>query len=193
MESFKAFQVFDDNGVVQGRVVDATLDELSAGDVVIRAAYSSVNYKDALAAAGINRIIRRYPLVGGSMSARQSAARPVRAGDQFIVRLRLGVSHDEGTRATSAFRRLDSAAAQGMSCAGEVYGTAGSPRRGRDEDRRNGSGPAPVRWRSPRGGGVRSLALHLSTLGYKVTAITGNDHGTSTCVAGAREACRGTR
>src|SRR2546423_13340393 len=42
-----------------------TLDDLSAGDVVIRAAYSSFNYKDALAATGAGKIIRRFPLVPG--------------------------------------------------------------------------------------------------------------------------------
>jgi NADPH2:quinone reductase len=38
---------------------------LSAGDVVIRVAYSSINYKDALAATGAGKILRRSPLVGG--------------------------------------------------------------------------------------------------------------------------------
>ena len=65
MSTFKAFRVFDEGGTVQGRVVEATLDELSAGDVVIKAAYSSVNYKDALAATGAGKIIRRFPLIAG--------------------------------------------------------------------------------------------------------------------------------
>ena len=47
MSTFRAFRVFDEGGQVQGRVVDAALDELSAGAVVIKAEYSSVNYKDA--------------------------------------------------------------------------------------------------------------------------------------------------
>ena len=49
---------------VHGRVVETTLDELTPGDVVIKAAYSSVNYKDALAATG-PRIIRTFPRIGG--------------------------------------------------------------------------------------------------------------------------------
>src|SRR5688500_6480618 len=61
----KAFRIFNDEGTIGGRVVDATLDELTPGDVVIRAAYSSVNYKDALAATGAGKIIRQFPRIGG--------------------------------------------------------------------------------------------------------------------------------
>src|SRR3982751_2162506 len=64
-DTFRAFRAFDEDGRVQGRVVSMSLGELSAGDVVIRAAYSSVNYKDALAATGAGKIIRRFPLVPG--------------------------------------------------------------------------------------------------------------------------------
>ena len=43
MTAFRAFRVFEEGGAVGGRVVSATLEELSPGDVVIKAAYSSVN------------------------------------------------------------------------------------------------------------------------------------------------------
>src|SRR5262249_40027910 len=65
MATLKAFRVFDDRGTISGRVVETSLQELSPGDVVVKAAYSSVNYKDALAATGKGKIIRRFPLVGG--------------------------------------------------------------------------------------------------------------------------------
>ncbi|HEY6506702.1 MAG TPA: oxidoreductase, partial [Vicinamibacterales bacterium] len=65
MQTFRAFRIFSEEGRVAGRLVDATLDELTPGDVVIKAAYSSVNYKDALAATGAGKILRRFPLVGG--------------------------------------------------------------------------------------------------------------------------------
>jgi acrylyl-CoA reductase (NADPH) len=63
--AFRAFRVFEEGGAVGGRVVSATLEELSPGDVVIKAAYSSVNYKDALAATGTGKIVRRFPLIAG--------------------------------------------------------------------------------------------------------------------------------
>ena len=65
MKPFRAFRIFKTGDQIAGRVVETTLDELTPGDVVIKAAYSSVNYKDALAATGAGRIIRRFPLIGG--------------------------------------------------------------------------------------------------------------------------------
>src|SRR5215212_5819629 len=100
MDSFRAFRVFDDDGRVQGRVVAASLDELSAGDVVIKTAYSSVNYKDALAATGAGKIIRRFPLVAGidvagtvlsSADQRYKERQPV-----LVTGYDLGVAHDGG-------------------------------------------------------------------------------------------------
>jgi NADPH2:quinone reductase len=85
MASFRAFRIFNDQGQIGGRIVDTTLDELIAADagapgaVLIEAAYSSVNYKDALAATGAGKILRRFPLIGGidvapSRSPEQPAA-----------------------------------------------------------------------------------------------------------------------
>ena len=85
---------------MRGRVVEATLDELSAGDVVIAAAYSSVNYKDALAATGGGKIIRRFPLIPGidvSGTVESSGDARFRAGDPVLVTgYDLGVAHDGG-------------------------------------------------------------------------------------------------
>src|SRR6185503_4173812 len=100
MSTFKAFRVFDDNGKVQGKVVETPLDELSAGDVVIRAAYSSVNYKDAMAATGAGTIMRRFPIVAGidvAGTVESSADARFRSGDQVLVTgYDLGVAHDGG-------------------------------------------------------------------------------------------------
>jgi len=67
MATFTAYQLSapDPSGTPQGRFVEMTEDDLSPGDVVIKVAYSSINFKDALAAAGINKIIRKFPRVGG--------------------------------------------------------------------------------------------------------------------------------
>ena len=88
-------------GEISGRVVDATLEELAPGEVVLRAAYSSVNYKDALAATGTGgRIVRKYPLVGGidvaGVVASSGDAR-FKPGDEVIcTSYDLGVAHDGG-------------------------------------------------------------------------------------------------
>ena len=65
MTALKAYRIFNEDGKVTGRYVDMNIDDLDAGDVVIKVAYSSVNFKDALAATGAGRIIRRFPCVGG--------------------------------------------------------------------------------------------------------------------------------
>src|SRR5689334_18616328 len=101
MERFKAFRIFNENDRIAGRVVDAALSELTGGEVVLRAAYASVNYKDALAATGTGgKIIRKYPLIGGidvtGVVTSSSDAR-FKPGDEVIcTSYELGVSHDGG-------------------------------------------------------------------------------------------------
>ena len=63
--SFRAFRIHDDADGYRSGVEALSLDDLNAGEVVIKTAYSSVNYKDALAGTGKGKILRRFPLVGG--------------------------------------------------------------------------------------------------------------------------------
>ena len=74
MDSFKAFRIDEAGDGVSAGFTDLTLDDLSEGDVVIRVTHSTINYKDALAATGTGRILRRYPLVGGIDLAGATAA-----------------------------------------------------------------------------------------------------------------------
>ena len=62
---FDAYRIFQEQDASGGRFVELCLDDLDPGEVVIRVMYSSVNYKDALAATGAGRIIRRFPCIGG--------------------------------------------------------------------------------------------------------------------------------
>lgn len=65
METFRAFRIDQDDGRIAGAFCSLSLDDLSDGDVVVAVRHSTINYKDALAATGKGRILRRYPLVGG--------------------------------------------------------------------------------------------------------------------------------
>ena len=65
MQTFRAFRIHEQDGGVRAGVEQLTLDDLSPGEVLIRNRYSSVNFKDALAATGRAKILRRFPLVGG--------------------------------------------------------------------------------------------------------------------------------
>ncbi len=100
METFKAFRIFNENNQVAGRLVEARLDELSPGEVVFRAEYSSVNFKDALAATGAGRIIRGFPRIGGIDAAGKvvsSDDKRFKSGDAVIcTSYDFGVGHDGG-------------------------------------------------------------------------------------------------
>lgn len=70
MGPFNAFRIHHDTTQPDGNghrsgVEQVSLDDLADGEIVIKAVYSSVNYKDALAGTGKGRILRRFPLVGG--------------------------------------------------------------------------------------------------------------------------------
>ena len=63
--NFRAFRIHNDIRVHRAAIEDVALDDLSPGEVVIKTAHSSVNYKDALAGTGEGHILRRFPLTGG--------------------------------------------------------------------------------------------------------------------------------
>src|SRR6187399_537825 len=100
MDKFRALRIFNDDGRIHSEIVDAALDELGGGDVVIKSAYSSVNYKDALAATGTGKILKRFPLIGGIDVAgvvTSSADGRFREGDRVLVTgYDLGVGQDGG-------------------------------------------------------------------------------------------------
>lgn len=99
---FRAFRLNRMEGAAApvGEFVELGLDDLSPGDVVIRVAYTSINYKDALAAAGLNQIVREYPRIGGiDLTGRVERSSDARfaPGDAVVVHgFGIGVDHDGG-------------------------------------------------------------------------------------------------
>src|SRR5690606_20208155 len=86
--SFPAFRIHGDADGHRSGIEQLTLDDLSPGEVVIEAAWSSVNFKDALAGTGKGRILRRFPLVGGIAVAGHVVAstdKAFREGDAVLV------------------------------------------------------------------------------------------------------------
>lgn len=65
MNKFRAFRIYVDSSGTRAGIEQLSLDDLTAGDLVIEANYSGVNYKDALAGTGKGKILRHSPLVGG--------------------------------------------------------------------------------------------------------------------------------
>ncbi|WP_024890562.1 YhdH/YhfP family quinone oxidoreductase [Luteimonas huabeiensis] len=85
---FRAFRIHDDDAGYRAGLEEIALDDLAPGELVIRTAYSSVNYKDALAGTGQGKILRRFPLVGGIDVAGhvvQSRDPAFREGDAVLV------------------------------------------------------------------------------------------------------------
>lgn len=90
----------DADAPLLGSYVVLGVDDLSPGNVVVRIDHASLNYKDALAAAGRNRIVRDYPRIGGIDfvgTVIDSADPDHRVGDAVIGHgFGLGVDHDGG-------------------------------------------------------------------------------------------------
>jgi len=179
MPGFRAFRIHDQQG--RAGLETLQLEDLCAGDVVIHACYSSVNYKDALAATGKGRILRRFPLVGGvdvaGIVERSDDAR-IRVGDAVLVTgCGLGENHDGG------FAELVRVPADwvvplpdGLSLREAMaLGTAGfTAALAIDRMEQNGQRPAqgPVLV-SGASGGVGSVAVDLlSGSGYEVVALS---------------------
>ena len=178
----RAYRLFQEGGTVAGRVVDLERDALSPGPVVVRAAYSSVNFKDARVATGTFRSPIQYPRVPGidvAGTVVSSADPRFREGDQVVATgYELGVNHDGGyaqevrlpgdwlVPLPQGFTPLEAM----------TIGTAGfTAALSIIELERNGltpdGGPVVVTGAS---GGVGSMAIDcLSRLGYHVTAVTG--------------------
>ena len=101
MANYKAYRIFNENNKIEGRLVDVPEADIGRGDVVFKTAYSSVNFKDALAATGAGgKIIRKFPLIGGIDAAGTvvSSTDPrFKAGDEIIcTSYDMGVAHDGG-------------------------------------------------------------------------------------------------
>ena len=65
MNSFRALRVHQVDKATRARIDTISVDDLSAGEVVIRVQWSGINYKDALAVTGKGRIMRKFPCVAG--------------------------------------------------------------------------------------------------------------------------------
>ena len=65
MQQFRAYRIDEQDGKIAAGFQTLNIDELTEGNVVIKVSHSSINYKDALAATGASKILRRYPLNGG--------------------------------------------------------------------------------------------------------------------------------
>ena len=180
--SFRAFRIHEVDRKIVARFDHVTLDDLGAGDVVVRVSCSDINYKDALAATGAGRILRKYPLVGGidfagevvsSTDARYTPGQKV-----LVTGCGLSETHDGGY---AEFARVKGdwviPLPPGLTELDSMkLGTAGfTAALAVHQMERNGQQPAngPVVV-TGAAGGVGSLAINmLAGRGYEVVAVSG--------------------
>ncbi|WP_300319153.1 oxidoreductase [Accumulibacter sp.] len=184
MSPFKAYLIDEKEGVTRGGFVSMDESQLDPGDLTIRVAYSSVNFKDALAATGAGRIIRRYPCVGGvdlAGTVEASSDPRFQAGDEVIATsFDIGVAHHGGY---AEYARVPAQWVVPLPAGMSLYesmalGTAGFTAalavvRMEENSLEPRRGPVIV---SGASGGVGSLAVDmLARRGYQVTALTGKE------------------
>ncbi|MYL35317.1 acryloyl-CoA reductase [Pontibacillus yanchengensis] len=182
--TFRALLATKQEDKVTTEIVQRTEADLPKGDVTIKVAYSSVNYKDGLATVPKSKVVPEYPMVPGidlAGTVVDSADERYQEGDQVIVTsYELGVSHDGGF---SEYARVKSEwivpLPDGMNMKEAMtFGTAGfTAALSVHKLEQNGltpeDGPILVQGAT---GGVGSMAVAmLSKRGFNVVASTGKE------------------
>ena len=181
MSSFRALLARQDGDVVTASIETLDMADLPPGDVTIRVAYSSVNYKDALALTAGGGVVRDYPIVPGidltgEVVASQSPDFAV--GDQVLAH-----GYDIGTGRHGGYGEYVRLPAEQVVALGSLtpregaaIGTAGFTAAMSVEALQRhgiepGDGPVVVTGAS---GGVGSVSVDLlAAAGYRVVASTG--------------------
>ena len=186
MTRFRAFRIHNDDAGYRAGIETMDTGALSSGEVLVKVAYSSVNYKDALAGTGKGRILRTYPLNGGIDVAGHVVASTdpaFREGDAVLCTgSGLSETRDGGY---GEYARLDARWTIPLPASlslreSMILGTAGFTAalallRMQDNRQTPALGPIAVTGAS---GGVGMLAIDIfSRAGYEVHAISGKpDH-----------------
>ncbi|MGB6029586.1 MAG: YhdH/YhfP family quinone oxidoreductase [Rhodanobacter sp.] len=186
MTRFRAFRIHNDDAGYRAGIETMDTGALSPGEVLVKVAYSSVNYKDALAGTGKGRILRTYPLNGGIDVAGHVVASTdpaFREGDAVLCTgSGLSETRDGGY---GEYARLDARWTIPLPASlslreSMILGTAGFTAalallRMQDNRQTPALGPIAVTGAS---GGVGMLAIDIfSRAGYEVHAISGKpDH-----------------
>ncbi len=180
--TFKAYLIEQDEGKISAGFVAMEEARLDAGEVTIAVAWSGINYKDALAATGAGRIIRRFPCIGGidlAGTVVKSDSPDFAPGDAVLATsYDIGVAHHGGFAELARIPArwvlklppgLDQREAMALGTAGFTAGLAVA--RMEHDGLQTGNGPVVV---SGATGGVGSIAVEiLARAGYEVHALTG--------------------
>lgn len=182
-DTFKAYLLREgDDRKVSGAFEDVAVSDLPDGDVTVRVAYSTVNYKDGMVMGGIGRLVRTYPHVPGvdfSGTVEASDNPGFAAGDKVVLTgWRVGEMHWGGYGELARVKGdwlvklpdgLSLARAMALGTAGFTAGLA--------IDTLEAAGMDPAKGDvlvTGAAGGVGSVATALlAAKGYSVAAATG--------------------
>ena len=181
-DEFTALVAEERDGQTTASVQSVPHDRLPEGDVLVRVAYSSVNYKDALALTGKGKIIRSFPMVPGidfSGTVEVSNSPAFHPGDEVVLTgWGVGERHWGGFAQMARVRSdwlvplppgLTLQQAMGIGTAG--FTAMLSVMALEDAGLRTGGREVVVTGAT---GGVGSIAVALlAKLGYDVVAVTG--------------------
>jgi len=182
MKDFRAFRIDQQDDRIVAGFTTMAVEDLTEGEVVVKVSHSTINYKDALAATGAGRILRKFPLNGGidlAGNVVSSESTDFAEGDAVLVN-GCGLSETlDGGYAEYARVPADAVVPipDGMTAADAMrIGTAGytaalAIHRMEQNGQLPGSGPVVVTGAT---GGVGSIAIDmLDARGYEAVAFTG--------------------
>ena len=182
MDKFRAFRIHNDNGTIRASIEYVSLDDLTEGEVAIKSAYSGINFKDALAATGKGKILRRFPLNGGidvSGTVHESSNPQFKQGDKVLVTgCGLSEIYDGGyaeyvrIKADCVVPLPESLSLfDAMAMGTPAFTAALALHRMEENHQTPDKGPIAITGAT---GGVGNLAIDMfSRRGYEVVAITG--------------------
>lgn len=182
---FRALMLNQVEGQTHAGFTELPETDLTEGDVLVKVAYSSLNYKDALAVTGAGKVIRRFPIVPGidlAGAVVESASPGFQPGDPVIL-----TSCEAGETSWGGYAQMARVRAEWLIPLPQALtleqamgiGTAGftammAVMALEAHGCRPGSGEVVV---TGACGGVGSLAIAiLAARGYAVTASTGRPH-----------------
>jgi len=182
MDNFRAYRIDQQDKKIVAGFTQMTVDDLTEGDVVIKVSHSTINYKDALAATGAGRILRKFPLNGGidlAGTVVSSTTEDFDEGDPVLVNgCGLSETLDGGY---AQYARVpahavvpipdDMSALEAMQIGTAGYTAALAVHRMEQNGQLPENGPVVVTGAT---GGVGSIALDmLDARGYEAVAFTG--------------------
>ena len=178
---FKCFRIDQENDKIVSGLKSISMDDINPGEITLKTEYSSINYKDALAATGKGKILRTFPLIGGVDVAGEvveSDDPRFSQGDKVIAACSgLSETNDGGyseyarinsEAAIELPKQMDTRTAMAIGTAGFAAGLAIFKMKLNKQTPE--MGPIVVTGAT---GGVGSIAIDmLSSSGFETTAIT---------------------